>query len=94
MTIPMRTQHVVPREMWTPVVSSQSQSVSTSPTLPDIPISTGIEVTTSEISLTQDQISVDEGDDPKIMLKNLKAKNRDRPIIAHLNINFLDPKFS
>ena len=32
-------------------------------------------------------------DDPKTVLQNLKVKNRDRPIIAQLNINFLDPKF-
>ena len=32
-------------------------------------------------------------DDPKEMLKRLKTKHIDRPIIAHLNINFLDPKF-
>ena len=32
-------------------------------------------------------------DDPKTFLQNLKAKNKDRPIIAHLNINFLDIKF-
>ena len=31
--------------------------------------------------------------DPKEMLECLKTKHRDRPIIAHLNINFLDPKF-
>ena len=32
-------------------------------------------------------------DDPKTFLQNLKAKNKDRPIIAYLNINFLDLKF-
>ena len=32
-------------------------------------------------------------DDPKALLQALKAKNVDRPIIAHLNINFLAPKF-
>ena len=31
--------------------------------------------------------------DPKEIMKCLKTKHRDRPIIAHLNINFLDPKF-
>ena len=31
--------------------------------------------------------------DPKEILECLKSKHRDRPIIAHLNINFLDPKF-
>ena len=31
--------------------------------------------------------------DPKEMMEYLKTKHRDRPIIAHLNINFLDPKF-
>ena len=36
---------------------------------------------------------VDNDMDPKVMMELLKAKHRDRPIIAHLNINFLDPKF-
>ena len=31
--------------------------------------------------------------DPKEIIECLKSKHRDRPIIAHLNINFLDPKF-
>ena len=31
-------------------------------------------------------------DDPKVTLKNLKSKHKDRPIIAQLNINFLYPK--
>ena len=35
---------------------------------------------------------VDE-DDPMSALRALKAKNVDRPIIAHLNINFLESKF-
>ena len=37
-------------------------------------------------------IQITETDNPKYLLQNLKAKNRDRPVIAHLNINFLDPK--
>ena len=36
---------------------------------------------------------IDNNDDPKSLLKELKTKNRERPVIAHLNINFLDPKF-
>ena len=36
---------------------------------------------------------VDNDIDPKEMMESLKAKHRDRPVIAHLNINFLDPKF-
>ena len=31
--------------------------------------------------------------DPKSVLQALKSKNLDRPIIAHLNINFLDSKY-
>ena len=31
--------------------------------------------------------------DPKYALQALKAKNLGRPIIAHLNINFLEPKY-
>ena len=34
-----------------------------------------------------------ENDDPKAVLQELKTKNRERPVIAHLNINFLDLKF-
>jgi hypothetical protein len=37
------------------------------------------------------QIENDMG--PKEMMECLKTKHRERPIIAHLNINFLDPKF-
>ena len=36
---------------------------------------------------------IDNDMDPKEFLECLKTKHRDRPIIAHLNINFLDPKF-
>ena len=36
---------------------------------------------------------IDNDMDPKEMMELLKTKHRDRPIIAHLNINFLDPKF-
>ena len=32
-------------------------------------------------------------DDPETVLRELKAKNADRPILAHLNINFLESKF-
>ena len=32
-------------------------------------------------------------DDPVSTLRQLKIKNADRPVIAHLNINFLGPKF-
>ena len=32
-------------------------------------------------------------DDPTSTLNMLKSKNVDRPVIAHLNINFLEPKF-
>ena len=38
-------------------------------------------------------LQLDNNMDPKEMLECLKTKHRDRPIIAHLNINFLDPKF-
>ena len=34
-----------------------------------------------------------DNDDPKKLLQTLKAKNSERPIVAHLNINFLNPKF-
>ena len=32
-------------------------------------------------------------DDPGSTLRKLKSKNVDRPVIGHLNINFLEPKF-
>ena len=38
-------------------------------------------------------IDNNENDDPKSLFHNLKAKNSDRPVIAHININFLNPKF-
>ena len=31
-------------------------------------------------------------DNPGVLLSGLKAKNADRPIIAHININFLEEK--
>ena len=31
-------------------------------------------------------------EDPISVLMKLKAKNADKPVIAHLNINFLEPK--
>ena len=33
-------------------------------------------------------------DDPLSTLRLIKAKNADRPVIGHLNINFLNPKFN
>ena len=44
-------------------------------------------------SIINIDVSIDENDDPKVLLETLKAKNRDRPIVAHININFLSPKF-
>ena len=38
-------------------------------------------------------IQINEEDDAKSLLGKIRNKNRDRPIIAHLNINYLDPKF-
>ena len=38
-------------------------------------------------------IDINETDDPKSLLQKLKAKNSDRPVIAHININFLNPKY-
>ena len=34
-----------------------------------------------------------DNDNPKKLLQTLKAKNSERPILAHININFLNPKF-
>ncbi len=41
---------------------------------------------------TSSNFKINDGD-PFTVLKLLKAKNVDRPIIAHLNINFLEQKF-
>ena len=87
MCTPARTQLAVPSQ--SPVISAPSS-------LSHTPESEGTGVTTGGDSFTQDQnsvIQINDDDDPKNLLQNLKAKNRDRPIIAHLNINFLDPKF-
>ena len=79
MCTPAKTHQAVP-----------SLSVSESPS------SEGTGVTDRMTPSIQDQnsvIQINDNDDPKSLLQNLKAKNRDRPIIAQLNINFLDPKF-
>ena len=53
------------------------------------------EVLAKEISQTKGSISIfqNDNDDPINVLRELRKKNRDRPILAHLNINHLDPKF-
>ena len=38
-------------------------------------------------------INDNDNDDPKKLLRTLKAKNNERPIVAHININFLNSKF-
>ena len=81
MCVPVKTQQAAP-----------SQRPSESP----LTESEGNGVTTCMNSSIQNQnsvIQINDNDDPKSLLQNLRAKNRDRPIIAHLNINFLDPKF-
>ena len=48
------------------------------------------------VNRTQNSIEnvlIVENEDPKSLLEKLRNKNRDRPIIGHLNINHLDPKF-
>ena len=37
--------------------------------------------------------SIDDLDDPTVILKQLKSKNTERPVIAHLNINSISNKF-
>ena len=46
-------------------------------------------------TVTDDNVEVNgvNEDDPTSTLNMLKSKNVDRPVIAHLNINFLEPKF-
>ena len=64
--------------------------------LSETPSSEGSGVTDKTSPPLQDQnsvIQINDNDDPKSLLQNLKAKNCDRPRIAQLNINFLDPKF-
>ena len=44
-------------------------------------------------SIMDIDVSIDENEDPRKLLEKLKGKNRDRPIVAHININFLNQKF-
>ena len=47
-----------------------------------------------ELSSVDENMSLlDDMEDPFAILKDLKAKNSDRPVIAHLNINSLSSKF-
>ena len=40
---------------------------------------------------TMSVISINDYEEPKKLLQALKAKNSERPIVAHININFLSP---
>ena len=44
-------------------------------------------------SVSSNMSLLDDMEDPLCVLKDLKAKNSDRPVIAHLNINSLSSKF-
>ena len=77
----MRTQHEVP---------SLSLSEQSPPTPPGV--TSGGTVPNVQVDQQSAGTAVNM-DDPKGMLKELKSKHRDRPIIAQLNINFLYPKF-
>ena len=44
------------------------------------------------LSYSPNLVTVD-GNDPKSTLCSLKEKNADRPVVAHLNINYIAPKF-
>ena len=77
----MRTQHIVP-----PVSLSELSPIGKYGVT-----SAGSNLDTEKNTKSKAQLN--ESDDPKISLKNLKTKHRDRPIIAQLNINFLYPKF-
>ena len=79
MCTPAKTQHAVP----SPSPSESCSSEGTGVTIEENP----------PIENQNSVIQINENDDPKSLLQNLRAKHRDRPIIAHLNINFLDPKF-
>ena len=57
-----------------------------------IPIN--IELTRSSSQSPAGSVSEgEEEDNPKILLENLKEKNSERPVIAHLNINSISSKF-
>ena len=44
--------------------------------------------------ISKDPYDDESGDDPiSISIRSLNEKNADRPVIAHLNINFIAPKF-
>ena len=79
----MGTQHEVPSvspSEHSPFDPCGVTSGGTVPNVPNVQVDQQSEGTTAEI------------DDPKVTLKNLKSKHKDRPIIAQLNINFLYPK--
>ena len=70
----MRTQHIVP-----PVSLSELSPIGKYGVT-----SAGNNLDTEKNTKSKAQLN--ESDDPKISLKNLKTKHRDRPIIAQLNI--------
>ena len=59
-------------------------------TIPHTPISLG-EVNLDENFTNYENLN--QGKDPRIILNQMKSKNIYRPIIGHININFLDGKF-
>ena len=60
---------------------------------PFIPMLPGISFTDTTLSESIGNVSSSVGNDPLSVLTELKEKNPERPIIAHLNINSLSSKF-
>ena len=60
---------------------------------PSLLLGNGIDTLNDRNARSDIDIDINETDDPKSLLEKLKAKNTERPIIAHININFLNPKF-
>ena len=94
MCTPVRDELPPPLDVETPVMSDSNNSFS----LDGVRSSDSIENRTCSPMAPQDNgfnsiLEINEEDTPDVVLRSLKSKNGDRPIIAHLNINFLNPKF-
>ena len=70
-----------------------SMSEETYNSLSTVPLSGNAVHTADTDADTMSVISINDNDEPKKLLQTIKAKNSERPIIAHININFLNPKF-
>ena len=56
-------------------------------------VSNMIETVSGARKQVENNVAIENENDPKTKLQTLKSKNTDRPVIAHLNINSIEPKF-